>query len=482
MNDQTKFTTLFKHLLILRSEDYKSDHHKISKIIISYHVYPIDYKLNHDDLIINKDFMKTEDKHNVDYKTDKDTQIKYMNPLGVFKLPLLFAGSDLFKDEVLKLNKNLSNKDITDDNKIKYKIIYTNINSLEVLVNIIVQENNNIILFNFIDKLIAIPKLNSNEILVERRVNSRIKEVYLIDLLNNQILLIKTIDINNRGGKTFIKPLVKDKNDNINNILKFITIDIEARNDTDLLKDIGDFSNFTPVVLAGYIMNENRAFYTNLFPTTGGEYQENMEKFFSNIITYKYHKYRVYAHNLSGFDIIFIYKSLLIYAEKYDMKIEPVYRDNKIIMIKCKFGRYLNTNNFRYYIEFHDSYLKLTESLDKLTKSITDDIKYHKMDNTEMINYLLKEASKHWGNHDIMQQQIIKYCIHDCKCLSSVLYHFSKDIYKIYGINIHKYTPISSIAIYLVKYLPFCLKLKIIEYQMIIPQLFLSFPFCLFLF
>jgi hypothetical protein len=151
-----------------------------------------------DDLLLNKDILKTEDRHIVDHKTDKESQINYMKPLGVLNLPLLFACSDLFHKQILELNRNLSEENITTDYKIKYKIIYKQISSLEVLESIVIQDDPSIIIFNFLDKLITVPKLRETEILIERRVNSRIKEVYLIDLINTQILLVKTIDVNNK--------------------------------------------------------------------------------------------------------------------------------------------------------------------------------------------------------------------------------------------------------------------------------------------
>jgi len=216
LQDKIKFTTLFKHLCMLRSEDYDSDQHKVDKIILSFHIYPKDYvySLDKDDLLLNKDFMKSEDKHNVEYKTDEDNNIKYMNPLGVFKLPLAFAGSDLFKEQVLKLNTNISINHVTDDTRIKYQIVYKHINSLEVQVSFLVQDNRDIIIFNFIDKLISVPKLNANEILVERRVNSKNKQIFLIDIINPQILLIKSIDINKKGGLSLEKLMSALSRDN----------------------------------------------------------------------------------------------------------------------------------------------------------------------------------------------------------------------------------------------------------------------------
>jgi hypothetical protein len=40
-----RFTTLFKHLANIRSEDYDSADLKITKIIFTYHIYTSDYKI-----------------------------------------------------------------------------------------------------------------------------------------------------------------------------------------------------------------------------------------------------------------------------------------------------------------------------------------------------------------------------------------------------------------------------------------------------
>ncbi len=399
------------------------------------------------------------DKQYVYHKVDKETQIKYMKPLGLFKLPISFAGSDLFHKQILELNTNLSEESITDDNRIKYKIVYNQINSLEISISIILQDDPSIIIFMFIDKLITVPKLTETEILVERRVNSRIKEVYLIDMLNSQILLVKTLDVKNRGAKTFIKPSKINPKYNFSNIKKYITINIEARNKTDVLKEIDDFTCFTPIVIGGYVMDEGRAFYTKLLPTTGENFDYNMHLFFSNIFKYKYHKYVVYVHNFGGFDSIFIYKVLLKYAENNEnIKVKPLYRDDKIISIKCSFGRYLNTNNFRYYIEFHDSYLKLPKSLETLSKSLISDPKYQKMDYTKMINYLLSEYIRNHLSKKArvaIEERITDYCIQDCKCLAELLFKFAFYIYEKFNVNIHGHITLSSILlnIYLTKYL-----------------------------
>ena len=54
ISSKVKFTTLFKHLANIRSEDYSNNDMKIESIIFTYHIYPIDYDIKNidQDLII----------------------------------------------------------------------------------------------------------------------------------------------------------------------------------------------------------------------------------------------------------------------------------------------------------------------------------------------------------------------------------------------------------------------------------------------
>jgi hypothetical protein len=83
------------------------------------------------------------------------------------------------------------------------------------------------------------------------------------------------------------------------------------------------------------------------------------------ILKKKYNGYRVYLHNFSYFDGIFLMKiiSNLVSSDS----IKPVIRDNRIINLKVIF----NTDNSKrkYYVEFRDSYLLLTLFLEKLGKT-----------------------------------------------------------------------------------------------------------------
>jgi DNA polymerase type B, organellar and viral len=74
----------------------------------------------------------------------------------------------------------------------------------------------------------------------------------------------------------------------------------------------------------------------------------------------KYNKHKVYLHNFSYFDSIFMINTFSNLSDK----INPLMRDNRIIDFKFYYG-----NNNIYYINFRDSLLLLPEALSKLAKS-----------------------------------------------------------------------------------------------------------------
>jgi hypothetical protein len=184
INKRLEFTSLFKHLLLLRSNEYNSRDFKIIQLIFDYHVYPIDYK--HQNLIdetINDETEELTNKDHVKYKEDLENKIKYMNPLGIFKLPLSFAGSLKFHSDFKLLNKNVSFETIKDDPTIKYLIKYNEINQTEFEIIISIQEHPSIIIYKFKDKLISIPKLDKSELIIERTIFSKHLQIYLIDCI-----------------------------------------------------------------------------------------------------------------------------------------------------------------------------------------------------------------------------------------------------------------------------------------------------------
>jgi hypothetical protein len=207
-------------------------------------------------------------------------------------------------------------------------------------------------------------------------------------------------------------------------------------------------------MIAGYnYFNEKRVFI-NLSPNI----DKLMEQFLLNFFDRSLHKFVIYAHNLTSFDGVFILKHLLRLGERYDFLIQPIFRDRKLISIKCRFGKDKN-GRYRYYIEFHDSLLILNSSLKKLGEAfLSDSPELMKMDNTNLMSFILHADKFYTLNkaekNDLMNQ-IREYCLQDCISLAHIIHRFALLIFRDFKVNIHKYPTISSLAmgIYLTKYL-----------------------------
>jgi len=126
------------------------------------------------------------------------------------------------------------------------KLIISRIDNNNYEAKIVSQANNNVIKYRIIDKLISVPKLKTTEVLVERTIMSRDNEIYIIDLLNYQILLHKKFNVNK---KRFFKTLKLDNKFNAENLNKFITFDIESITDLDSLNHEGDKVYFDPILI-----------------------------------------------------------------------------------------------------------------------------------------------------------------------------------------------------------------------------------------
>nr|YP_010192431.1 hypothetical protein LK379_mgp21 [Amanita sinensis]QZN08168.1 hypothetical protein [Amanita sinensis] len=330
-----------------------------------------------------------------------------MDPNKLFKIPLSFAGSFDFHNDFNKINNNVTEN--IDLNK-KYRVIYKTLNAFECEVNIVLQEIPSIVIYKFIDKIITVPKLNFKEVLVERIIMSKISEIFIIDLLNNQILLSKRFNVNKQG---FMKQIQVDKNIKPSSLNKFITFDIEAITDLESLNKDGDMVYFDPIVISAFDFYNKESYSkifrkdltkTELIPAISNNFIFNknirlhkiemLSEFFLQFIDKKYHKFVLYAHNMSNFDAVFILESLMYLSEKYNIKIEPLMRENKLIKIRLTFY-----NSF--YIDFHDSYQLLNSSLDKLSKSfLKDNPEIQKMNNKNKLKFIIiwkwKGEIKQW--------------------------------------------------------------------------------------
>jgi hypothetical protein len=152
--DLPKIGSLFKQLLISRSEHYRRMKLKVVSIVYTYHVYPSDYVLTDiEKTILEPEVIKPTSKESLQHLTDDKTNIKYMNLFKIFKLPLSFTGSIQFLLELKLLNNNISDQIVLDDDNIKYRILFNTISTKEMEVNLVLQEDPSMILYKVKDKL-----------------------------------------------------------------------------------------------------------------------------------------------------------------------------------------------------------------------------------------------------------------------------------------------------------------------------------------
>jgi hypothetical protein len=458
LNSILKFSTLFKHLLILRSGNlYGKEDVRVISIIFSYHIYPIDYKLPN---LIDSDFELNElseiqntDNNFVAFKEDNKSKLKYMNPMKIFKLPLIFAGSNQFIKTFELLNKNVSEN---DNLNIKYKIIFNYINNLEVGVEIVLQENNSIVIFKFKDRLITVPKLEFYENLIERTIMSIKNEIFLIDLLNSYILLAKSTNKNFQGVS------------NVGNLKKFVTFKIYS---TDQYKKTDDLLDFEPVIILAHdfyndvILSEvlryklfehtpynNSNFYSEYLISEDKLYK--LANFFNKFFDAKYNKFCLYSHNLSKIDWLFILETLHYLSEEYEIKFSVLRKDNDIISIRVKFDLQKD-GSYSYYFEIKDSLWMFRTTLNNLNNKFLGD-------NQELLksdfyldllsNEIIRKECLY--NKNVLRD--INLCLKsDILNLSNIINNFSELINDEFKVNIHKYPDLSNLtmAIYLAKYL-----------------------------
>ena len=233
------------------------------------------------------------------------------------------------------------------------------------------------------------------------------------------------------NAKPFNK-LATDKKLNSN----FITMDIET---------IKVDSNITPYLICAYNGHSFIESYANktldqkaLFSS----FITQLLSFFSkdsNVIT-------VYAHNLSGFDGIFLLKQLLTFG-----KVEPLLFNSKLMSIKIK----LNIEGYKgKTIVFKDSYLLLPQSLRKLCEAfnITKPKGYFPFLLTNVLYKGVLPKLEFWtgitaneyeslinqylGTTWSFKEEAIKYCKLDCQCLHEILIKFNELIFKHFKVNI----------------------------------------------
>jgi len=256
----------------------------------------------------------------------------------------------------------------------------------------------------------------------------------------------------------------------------FITMDLETK-DTDGI--------LVPYCVSIFDGKNSHSFYITDYSSS----DEMLKASILFILRRKYNKHRIYLHNFSYFDGIFLMRIISSVVDCQNIK--PVIRDGRIINLRVEFESENNPQNeknkSKYYVEFRDSYLLLTTSLEKLGKTFAKNegkfekklpfpfrfvnesyvdynyigpvpaFKYYEKINEIEYNQLINNMKTEGKDLDKLnlQDETIIYWEQDCKTLYYVLKEFSKLIYLEFGVDIVKTPTVSSLAfrIYRVKYL-----------------------------
>jgi hypothetical protein len=237
---------------------------------------------------------------------------------------------------------------------------------------------------------------------------------------------------------------------------KFLTLDIETRTLDGLM---------IPYCVSIFDGTITKSFYLEDYDDSEAMLKEAI--YF--LMRKKYHQHKVYIHNFSHFDGVFLLGILSSLSDN----IRPIIRDGRIIDLSFEFGK----GKTKYKLYFRDSYLLLPASLRSLAinfnvinkglypykfvndakialnyKGAVPSIEF--FDNISQIeynNYCKEFNSKPWD----LQGETEKYCELDCIVLYRIIAKFNDKIFTTFRGDILKYPTLSSLAfgIYRQKYM-----------------------------
>ena len=254
------------------------------------------------------------------------------------------------------------------------------------------------------------------------------------------------------------KPFKKLGTDSVLNS-NFVTMDIET---------ITLNNKITPYLMCAYgpvVTGEaNTNVFIESYANSTLDQKELFTSFIYKLLTFFNKKSKVltvYAHNLSGFDGIFLLKQLFTFG-----KVEPLLFNGKLMSIKIK----LNVpGSIGKTIIFKDSYLLLPLSLRNLCKAFSviipkghfpfllNDIFYKGV--LPKLSYWtgisvqeFESLSKEFlGVTWSFKDEAIKYCKLDCQCLHEILTKFNELIFNHFKININLSLTLPALAMRIFK-------------------------------
>jgi len=414
-NDFDELLELYLHIFELLDEHYKTD--PVDHYIVSYNIIPKDL------LKSNKSLIRS-------YRADNLKKKLTWNTMFGTNLPNT-ADFKLWGHIILTKQDKKTGITIHHIRKNKSKLIF--------VVNIISSKEHEVII-KLKNKII----LRFNDIITNKTCFKR----NIITKNQSYIYKYGKIILKTVNKKThFLTNIALNKHFNSN----MIVMDIETR-------DIGNKK--MAYCICFYDGNKEYIFYLDNY----NSFDLMLEDALSYLLKAKYNKYRVYFHNLSYFDSVYIIRILAKIKKSNHYKLIPQLKDGKIINLRVNYGP---GKSKLYNLYFRDSYLLMPESLDKLAKAMKvehkslfpiyypgnvdlnyigrcPDYKYFKknLEFDKYIEYLLNFVHNKWS----LKDETIKYCIQDCKSLYQVLDKFNELIFDKYNLNIHNYPTLSSLA------------------------------------
>lgn len=406
--DFDQLLDIFQEFWNVKSDYYH--HLLIEKIIFSYSFIPKDYnpkdKLNN--FLKHKDFNKSK--------------------------PFNFKGNDLPTNmDITSWGKVVYDKNLAtiykNDSKVVYQVKKLN-GKNEVKYTL-----HDKVLFTFLDSYISYNKF-------ERILNNN--HIYIIE--NNNIVLKKI-----KRKVSFMKPAVKSMTISDH----FITMDLETRTIDGVM---------SVIAISIFDGNDIKSFYITEYINS----DKLLEASLRYIMIRKYNGYKIYLHNFSKFDGVFMLKIL----SNLSTKIKPIIRDNNIIDIIFHYGK-----NNMYKLYFRDSLLLLPSSLRKLGVNFSVDVKksyfpYNFINNENIpLNYkgevpsidyfditppkddsfTVDDYNKYCNEFKTKQwdlkNELVKYCETDVISLWQIIRKFQENIFIKFEIDVLSTPTLSSLAL-----------------------------------
>lgn len=284
-------------------------------------------------------------------------------------------------------------------------------------------------------------------------IDKNIKKTY--NLFDGEVLLYsKDIHVD------YIKPITEQQYFKP----KIMTLDFETRDIKTVDPDTGrDIIIKVPICMCIY--DGENSFYF-LFKDHNNWINDLMKALRNTIMKRKYNGYKIYIHNFSHFDSVFMIDVL---SRLGDVK-KPLFRDNAILKLPFEF-RTNNKNKEKYAVTFYDSMLILPAPLRDLSKSFgvenkKDFFPYGLLNDENMFSfdykgpvpeykYFLNSLTKKEYNEYCerykgkiwnLRRELYLYCEIDCIALHQIILKFHKQIHDLLKIDITRYPTLSSIA------------------------------------